>query len=1095
MTTARTLIDESARQRIKSDLDVNLCVEAGAGTGKTTMLVKRVVAMLRTGRATVDGLAVITFTEKAAGELSARMRFALEEALEGPLDDIERTRIEQALLALYRARIQTLHAFAGDLLHERPVEARLDPEFETMDGLAAELHFDEAYRVWLDEQLTERNEPIERAMRRGFDLARLRKLVEEVHGNREVLPLRPVAWSPPDVRAFRSAAADWAAQLSALEPQCENTEDGAYRHLGDLLEFCREVGLATEDADLERLLLFEAPWPNLNAGNQCNWAEGACKQVKDIFKDYRPWMDVLRGALRTDALVELLPLAAGFAEEYAEQRRSEGVADFDDLLLWARDLVRDNEHVRSYFHRRSPRILVDEFQDTDPIQSELVTWICAPPGANGSWREILPEAGSLFIVGDPKQSIYRFRGADISVYDSVKRGPLDGQVEYLVQNFRASEEALGWVNRVFDRVLQEREGIQPPNTPLQARVSMAGHLGRSPIVVVHSREGAGSADDLRSEESSLLARTISRAVRDEEWPIRDRHAGDAVRALQWRDVAILVPSRTGIERLEAALQRHGIPYRFEGGRGFFSRQEVRDLVSLLHAIDDPTDAISIVAVLRSLAFGCSDEDLLGWQVEHGRFDYRRVDGETAGPEPIREAMETLRDLNRASRGLSLPELVRRAIERTGLVEAALSLPSGRQSAANVMKLLDHAREFSAAGGGALRAFTGWLGRMQEREADEVDAPVAEERDDTVRVMTIHAAKGLEFPVVCLGNLESTGSNDMPPVPDVEGGRLELKLGSEGDKTAFCTPGWQDLKAREKEALAAERDRLLYVACTRARDHVVIPVCTVPSKAKGFMARLMPSLPQPDSERSGGDVEGCWLYDVELLDSVAVLPPRTEPKAADAAVGEAVTEREHWAAEREVLVRERAQGVEVVTASSVKVDPRPLAAESATSGGEGGPVIDVGSAPPLELGDAFHRVMELVSLPAGEDVEELAAAICAEAGISEATEGVVEMVRLCLASQPLSRLTGGADTYREVPFVTEHRGSVLIGRIDLLLRTTGGTELIDYKTDAGTAGGEAVAAEEHRGQAHAYLHAVRTATDAEATAKLLFARTGTGVEVS
>jgi ATP-dependent helicase/nuclease subunit A len=1088
------LVDAAARARIETDLAVNLCVEAGAGTGKTTVLVKRVVALLRTGRATVDDLAVITFTEKAAGELSARVRFALEQALEEHPTDIERARIEQALLDLYRARIQTLHAFAGDLLRERPVEARLDPEFETMDDLAAELHFDDAYRGWLDEQLAERNEPVERAMRRGFDLPRLRKLVEEVHRHREVLPLQPAPWSPPDVRGFRVAAADWAAQLTALEPRCTEPEDDLYPQLEALRDFCEEVEKAPGDADVERLLLFEAPAAKL-VGSQGRWEDGACKQVKDLFREYRAWKDERRAALRTDALVELLPLAAGFAETYAEQRRTEGLADFDDLLLWARDLVRDDEHVRAYFHRRSPRILVDEFQDTDPIQSELVTWICAPAGATGTWREVTPEPGSLFIVGDPKQSIYRFRGADISVYDSVKRGPLAGEVEYLVQNFRASEEVLGWVNGVFDRVLEEKEGIQPPNTPLQGQVSLRDELGRSPIVVVHSEEDAGSADELRSEESSLLARTISRAVRDEEWQIRERRAGDAVRAVQWRDIAILVPSRTGIERLEAALQRYGVPYRFEGGRGFFSRQEVRDLVSLLHAVDDPTDVIAIVAVLRSLAFGCSDEDLLGWQLEHGRFDYRRVDGETTGPESVREAMATLRDLNRASRGLSLAELVRRAIERTGLVEAALSLPSGRQSAANVMKLLDHAREFSAAGGGALRAFTSWLGRMREREADEVDAPVAEERDDRVRVMTIHAAKGLEFPVVCLGNLESTGSNDTPPVPDVEHGRVELKLGSESDGTAFCTPGWLEVKEREKAALAAERDRLLYVACTRARDHVVIPVCTVPSKAKGLMARLTPSLAQPDAERAGEDVDGCWLYDVALLDLVDVVPVVSKAAALKRAVAAAVAERERWNDARSALVRERAQGVEVVTASSVKVDPRPLVAEAATSGGEGGPVIDVGSAPPLELGDAFHRVMEMVSLPEGEDLEEIATAICAEAGIPDASEGVVEMARRCLAAEPLNRAIDGRDLHREVPFVTGQDGLVLTGRIDLLVRADACVLVVDYKTDAVATGREKVAAEAYRGQTGVYGRAVGASIGAEASEQVLFARSGTVIEVA
>ena len=158
-----------------------------------------------------------------------------------------------------------------------------------------------------------------------------------------------------------------------------------------------------------------------------------------------------------------------FVLEYADQRRKEGNADFEDLLIRSRDLVRDNPLVREHFRRRSTHVLVDEFQDTDPIQAELIAWISAPPGADGDWRDVVPEPGSLFVVGDPKQSIYRFRGADIAAYDAVKRGPLAGRLERLEQNFRSTESVLGWVNELFDRVFVEQPGIQPANTHLIAR--------------------------------------------------------------------------------------------------------------------------------------------------------------------------------------------------------------------------------------------------------------------------------------------------------------------------------------------------------------------------------------------------------------------------------------------------------------------------------------------------------------------------------------------------------------------------------------------------------------------------------------------------
>ncbi|HKG16935.1 MAG TPA: UvrD-helicase domain-containing protein, partial [Solirubrobacteraceae bacterium] len=932
MTTL--VADDPARDRIRSDLDVNLCVEAGAGTGKTTVLVSRIVALLRTGRATVDDLAVITFTEKAAGELSARVRFEVESALdEGGLDGEEEGRIEQALLDLYRARIQTIHAFAADLLRERPVEAELDPRFDTLDDLKAEVRFEEAYRRWLDGQLAARNPPVERAMRRNFDLRKLRALVEAVHRNREALPLAEVEWTPPDIAGFRSELEGLTERLRALQPRCDDPGDATRDHLEEILEFHQTLEHAGDDGEIERLILFEAPWPKLNVGSAANWDAGACSLVRDVFREYRRELGALQSALRTDALVGLLPLAGEFAESYARERRADGVADFDDLLLWARDLLRGNRHAREHFHRRTGRVLVDEFQDTDPVQAELIAWLCAPPGAGSDWRDLEPEPGSLFVVGDPKQSIYRFRGADMAIYDTVKRGPLAGRLEELTRNFRSSDELLHWLNRLFDRVLGPgQKGLQPPNAPLHSGISMAGELGRPPVVVVRSPASPATADARRDEEFGLIARTIGRAVRDEGWPVRDPlKVRDAPpRPAQWRDVAILVPARTGIERLELALQRYGVPYRFEGGRGFFVRQEVRDVISLLHAVDDPTDGISIVAALRSLAFGCSDEDLLLWQMEHDRFDYRRVRPDTDGPQAVRDAMLMLKNLNRAARGFSLAELVRSAIERTGLVEAGLSLPGGAQSAANVMKLLDHAREFSAAGSGALRAFTGWLARQRDSEADEPDAPVAEERDDAVRVMTIHAAKGLEFPIVCLANLESTGPGQTEAVRNVEQGRIELKLGRQNGGTDFCTPGWEDVKQVEKDALEAERDRLLYVAATRARDHLVIPVCGDKSKDRTFMSQLRPSLPGADDDAEGDqeahqENDDCWLYDLSRLQQVEPTPPPTETPAQAAAVEAAGTARDEWEHDHDDLVRERRRGIEIVTASGLKVDPRPLAA--------------------------------------------------------------------------------------------------------------------------------------------------------------------------
>jgi ATP-dependent exoDNAse (exonuclease V) beta subunit len=1090
----KPLIDAGARERIETDLDVSMCVEAGAGTGKTTMLIKRIVALLCTGRATIDQLAVITFTEKAAAELSARLRFELEVAVEETVHDDERARLETALLGLHRARVQTIHAFAGDLLRERPVEAGIDPRFTVLEDLAASLDFDAAYRTWLDELLASSREEVEVAMRRGFDLRYLRQVAEIVHEHRHVLPLAATAPEVPDVAGYRAWAAGAKEDLDECGPTCTEEEDGAFRWLAPVREYLALVERA-DDAEVERLVLFESPRPPFNVGSKGNWSPDTnCDRVKDIYRELREVRTpALRDALRTEALCNMLIHVECFVLAYADQRRQEGNADFQDLLIRSRDLVRDNPVVREHFRRRSTHVLVDEFQDTDPIQAELIAWISAPPGAEGDWRNVVPEPGSLFVVGDPKQSIYRFRGADIAAYDAVKRGPLAGRLERLEQNFRSTKSVLGWVNELFDRVFVEKPGIQPANTHLIAEDTTIDHeLERSAIVVVHSLGEWAKTDDsteaMRAEESSLLARTIWRAVEEEHWPVRDRRADDAVRPARWRDVAILLPSRTRVELLEAALQRHGVPYRLEGGRGFYARQEVRDLISLLEAIDDPADSIAIVAALRSLAFGCSDDDLLLWRVANERFDYRWIKD---GPASVREALEVMADLHRAQRSFSLGDLVRMAVERSGLVEAALTVPGGDQAAANVLKVVDVAQEFAGAGGGALRGFTNWLTRNRDEEEREDDAAVAEERDDIVRIMTIHAAKGLEFPIVALANVEWGGSNQVPPIPDALNHRINLTVGN--DWARFQTPNWDAAKQSEKAALEAERDRLLYVAVTRARDHVVVPVCTeTEAVAKGFMAKMSESVGELDPRRWGQDVGQCWQYDTRTLGTVAERPPEVVTVDSDEpADAGAVTARGRMLAERDVSVRAASRGIELVTASGVKSSVRPLVAEADAADGASDETpagIETDAAPPLELGDAFHRVMELVDLPEAETLEPLAEAICEEHGIPESMETVVAMARLAITALEHEGISAEG-MQREVPFVVPDGDRILIGRIDLL---SGGDRLdaIDYKTDVRADEPLAVAASRHRGQMETYERAISLVADsAPILVRAVFARTG------
>ena len=492
------LRDAAARERIRSSLDESLLVEAGAGTGKTTVLVARLVEVLRSGHATIDEIVVITFTEKAATELAARVREGLEDAHEATTDAGERDRLDAALRGLYRARIETIHAFATSLLRERPVESPVDPGLRVLDEVAASVLFSEVYDTWLDEVLQAAPEALVRAVRRGFDTTHLRRLAEVLHEHRAALPCVLAPDPPPDAAGFLAAveaAAD--AMRAELDACTEPDADLGFKQALVLIEWVQALLEQRDDpVEVERRVLFRRPKVRRGAGARGNWAAAeSLAALRTAAESLDEEVELFAGALRGEVIAEVVPLVEEFVARYTARRRADGVADFDDLLVWARDLLR-NPQVRVYFHERYRCVLIDEFQDTDPVQAEIATLLTDIDGDG------VPEPGRLVVVGDPKQSIYRFRRADIAIYDEVKFGPLAAGQALIQQNFRAVEGLLAWVNRVFAAAFGAGErGTQPPHVDLLAvRDAPAGQ--RAPVVVVHGDGQAEHADAIRRRRPS-----------------------------------------------------------------------------------------------------------------------------------------------------------------------------------------------------------------------------------------------------------------------------------------------------------------------------------------------------------------------------------------------------------------------------------------------------------------------------------------------------------------------------------------------------------------------------------------------------------------
>jgi ATP-dependent exoDNAse (exonuclease V) beta subunit len=1085
--SAQQLPDRAARERVVRDSDANLCVEAAAGTGKTTVLVERVVNLLASERLHAEDLVVITFTEKAAAELSTRVRDALEDRAAIAEPD-ERERLLSAARELYRAHIETIHSFASALLLERPVEAPIDPRFEVLEELAAGLDFDSAYERFQDWLFSEPRPELELALRRGFTIRELREACEGVNKHRYLLPLSPHDPLAEDVPATVARFGEIADELRGLLAESDPGDDPAVKHVESVIAWTEKL-LAAKPAERERLILSTKAWTDLRAGRRDNWPDGVLAHVRDLQREHRELRDATVGTLRSNALLGLLPRIDEFVRSYETERKHAGRADFDDLLIWARNMLRDSEPARAYFRRRFRAVLIDEFQDTDPVQAELALLLSSDEDpTRRDWRTLRPVPGRLTVVGDPKQSIYRFRRADIAIYDAVKNGALGDGQELISTNFRSNSALLAALNAVFDEVFEAERGVQPANVAFERPPS--GAEPRRPPIVLATGTAKGDADELREREGRLIAGMLHAARRD-GWEIRDRRHGNAWRKCRWGDMAILLPARTGLDHFQTALAEAGIPYRHEGARDFYEREEVRDLVWLLSAIDDPTDRVALIGAVRSSAFAISDEQLVIHAAAAGTPSYRSP---RKGPsEQVNEALAQLHDLYRMRRGLSLAELVRRAVERTRLVEFALTRPDAEQAAANLLAIVDQARMFAAAGGGGLRPFIRYLRHSMDNEATEIEATVAEETDDVVRIMTMHGAKGLEYPIVALANLGTKWSPKRGPVPDEAEKRLHFRVGadSSGRSGHFATPGYDDVWEKEKKYEQAERLRLLYVAATRARDHLLIP-CVVPrDAAKNLLDDLLRALPDDDE----------LVQEVDADDVIA--PPRDAEKAAHPKAAEitaAVRERERWAEERKKLMERAERERDIENASSRERAQGPLAAEVSTFAA----ALVLGEGPPIPVGDAVHMVMERITLPDAADLEAIAEDVCLEGGIAHELDDVVATCRACLKAGSVQRAFAAARRWREVPFVLSRdgvstdrfAGPLVTGRVDLVYQDGEELVVVDYKTDRDVTkeNAEDHAREHHSGQSEVYARALSAATGLPVR-EVAFVYCKAGVEVA
>lgn len=1104
--TDTEVVDQAARDRVKTDVGQTLFVEAGAGTGKTTALVGRIVELVLTDgphRRGLGQIAAITFTEAAAAELRERIRAAFETRLHEARidgDEVVADRCEQALAEADIAAISTLHSFAQRLLSEFPVEVGIPPRVEVVDEVRSQLAFDKRWSQFLDVLYEDPDieEFIVRAAILGVALnsSAVRNIAQAFEDNWDYLLGISVSASPP-APINTDGVREKIHQVRAIKSTCRNPDDLMLANINQA-----EINFARFDraeSDHERLRVVRLiPSLKTGRGRSSDWEDLAA--TKELCQSLIEECQSVLEAVTHETLQRIAERIAVFTRESAEQRRAEGVLEFHDLLVLAHQLLRQSPEARSVLSQRYRVLMLDEFQDTDPIQISLATLLAATVegSVDGNWDELPVEAGRLFFVGDPKQSIYRFRRADISLFLAAAEKFGDNAVT-LQQNFRTVAPIIDVVNDLFESLMPERSEAQAKYTPLIPfrQPSSADHR---PMIFGGPIEG--KAGEIREGEAADVASIIeSIRTSPQNWLVRS--ADGEWRAPQLRDITILLPTRTSMAQLSDALDALSIPFRADTGTLIYETQEIRDLLSVLAAIDDPSDQIALTAALRSPLYGCGYDDLYRFVQSGGSLDLHGYIPDELAETLVAEGIEHLRALAARKWWDEPSTLLQRVVDE----RFAMALPAAggraRDAWRRIRYVIDQARAFSEAGGGDLRNYLDWT-RLQGADGSRAHEPMLPEADDdAVQIMTIHGSKGLEFPITIVSGMTTRrgGFRQVGEVKWGDRGELPEVSISSSAKTRYF-----DLaKELDDEMDEPERDRLLYVALTRAKDHLAVSGYH-PVSAKGKAVECLGLKVHTWATESGGE-KVRWLVDHHGdSETDAETGDTQRPQVVSDAPSNAVAQLEFqlepsggielqppdaWrAAHRERLevggaqssisatalarsVRESVEDEALV--DSIEADPDPLVSSG-----------DDGVLPPREfrrgrtgtaIGSAVHGVLQLLDLANPTDVS-IAALSESQAwaeSIPEHHETVRSAVTAALQA-PIVAACATARHWKELYVATPIGSLTVEGYIDLLVETPDGLVVVDYKTDS-VPDEQAVETKvrQYRLQGAAYAVAVENAT--------------------
>lgn len=1104
--------DSDFRDTARLSLDSNIVVEAGAGTGKTTLLTDRMLFLLLGGKKNLDitQIVALTFTEKAAAEIKLRLSVRLNAILchlrDLPLSSKEKKDAEKlaadlkshfkqsvekiielaenALLDMDKAQIGTIHSFCSHLLRLYPLESGVDPGFSVDEGNFFRELFESEWELWLDRELGEhaphagdwkeilRLVDLEDMKKMAEDLCRPRVSLSQMGGSRHMAP-------------YLLNLSQEVAGLGAGQPK-PRSNSKIQERLAELSNHFQALSKAAENGSSP--LPRQRPYREFKLSQ---WPPGWDPSGEPLYQFCR------KIANRADPIGEIIigktfHLLRPFAESFRKSYNRRGLVSFDGLLIKARDLVRDNPGVRERLKREFGAVLIDEFQDTDPLQGEILIFLCEKAGVSAKkWQEAALEKGKLFVVGDPKQSIYRFRGADISAFEKFTEAMISqGALHCPLQtNFRSHSGIVDPVNHIFSSLMSPQAGFQPKYIPIDPAPGSGIKSSGMETVLIHAPEtGQDSeprADDFRQGEAEWIARWIA-AHCETKKPGQERPSPGKFFHSQ---TAIILRSLSSLPIYLETLKRDGIPYVVEGEKYFYNTQEISDFLNLLRAVDNPTDKIALAGLLRSPLAGMSDREIY----------------ESAQKKPL-SYMEgdnpfyvMLRKFHARVGRVPLGDLIHGLLNETFLVELSSMAYHGQQTASNLLKFALLASTAEEVHGATLKEFIHQVERSIEESLEEGESPLADEYLDAVRILSIHKAKGLEYPVVIVPNVcgqKPAQAKERSCLVNWADGCAGFRfLGAGAGSVAMAFMEEEEERRQEKEEI-----RVLYVALTRAKEKVIL-LGNTKAGAKGLFSKLLleaqawpaPNM-RPDRLQLGPKeieipVSYFSLEEARSLNKTKKAAGKKEKTPLDAA-GLAET----WI-KRQAQARKAAEDSLYLSPSAYLKEEEKWRVPEETEAG-------LPSSTASLVGRLCHKVLEKWDYRSGkanlDAALERAAVILQRDNQSENWKEILqeskEILQGFLKSSVAEKL-GRVDILgREIPFVYGESGKVLRGTLDLLYKDAGQYVVADYKTGKAGEGGLDRLKEKYRLQGKYYTEAVHRAMRIkEAGFSLIFLRSGKTVD--